>query len=160
VGLAGVGWYYLVWQRERYLVTTRRVIVAGGVINKWQRDTSLPMINDMVVDHPLLGRVLGYGEIDLLTASEQGTDKIRYLPEADEFKKAILDAKYQHELEVGGGRAAAVASPAAGAAPATRERMTAQEVDDSVTRLAAMRDRGVITAAEFEEKKRELLDRL
>ncbi len=160
VGLAGVGWYYLVWQRERYLVTTRRVIVAGGVINKWQRDTSLPMINDMVVDHPLLGRVLGYGEIDLLTASEQGTDKIRYLPEADEFKKAILDAKYQHELEVGGGRAAALAPPAAGAAPATRERMTAQEVDDSITRLAAMRDRGVITAAEFEEKKRELLDRL
>ena len=160
VGLAGVGWYYLVWQRERYLVTTRRVIDAGGVINKWQRDTSLPMINDMVVDHPLLGRVVGYGEIDLLTASEDGTDKIRYLPEADEFKKAILDAKYQHELEVGGGRAAAAASPAAGAAPATRERMTAQEVDDSVTRLAAMRDRGVITAAEFEEKKRELLDRL
>ena len=38
--------------------------------------------------------------------------------------------------------------------------MTAQEVDDSITRLAAMRDRGVITAAEFEEKKRELLDRL
>src|SRR5580765_5970942 len=142
VGVAGVGWYYLVWQRERYLVTTRRVIVAGGVINKWQRDTSLPMINDMVVDHPLLGRVLGYGEIDLLTASEDGTDKIRYLPNADEFKKVILDAKYQHELEVGGGRAAAVApaapaAPAAPPAPAPEERMTAQEVDDSITRLAA-----------------------
>jgi hypothetical protein len=160
VGLAGVGWYYLVWQRERYLVTTRRVINAGGVINKWQRDTSLPMINDMVVDHPLLGRIIGYGEIDLLTASEDGTDKIRFLPEADDFKKTILDAKYQHELEVGGGRAAAAAAAAPAAAPATVERMSAQEVDDSITRLAAMRDRGVITAAEFEEKKRELLDRL
>ena len=34
VGLAGVGWYYLAWGVERYLVTTRRVIEAGGVINK------------------------------------------------------------------------------------------------------------------------------
>jgi hypothetical protein len=163
IGLAGVGWYYLVWQRERYLVTTRRVINAGGVINKWQRDTSLQMINDMVVDHPLLGRIVGYGEIELLTASEDGTDKIRYLPDADEFKKIILDAKYQHELEVGGGRAgaAAPAAPAAGAAaPVAGERLIAQEVDDSITHLAAMRARGVITAAEFEAKKRELLDRL
>ncbi len=71
----------------------------------------------------------------------------------------ILDAKYQHELEVGGGRAAAAAPVAAPAAPAP-ERMTAQEVDDAVTRLAAMRDRGVITAGEFEDKKRDLLDRI
>ena len=103
VGLAGLGWYYLAWRRERYLVTTRRVIEAGGVINKWSRDTSLSMITDMLVGHPWIGRILGYGEIDLLTASEAGTNKIRFLPDADGFKKALLDAKYEHEMEVGGG---------------------------------------------------------
>jgi hypothetical protein len=118
------------------------------------------MINDMVVDHPLLGRIVGYGEIDLLTAAEKGTDRIKYLPEPDDFKKTILDAKYQHELEVGGGRAAAAAAPVPAAAPPAEQHMSAEDVDDSITRLAAMRDRGVITAAEFEEKKRELLDRL
>jgi hypothetical protein len=163
VGLGGVGWYYLEWRRERYLVTTRRVIEAGGVINKWSRDTSLSMITDMIVGHPWLGRILGYGEIDLLTASEAGTNTIRFLPDADGFKRALLDAKYEHELEVGGGAAAhaAPAPPApAPAGAAAGERLSGEEVDDSISHLASMRDRGLITAGEFEEKKRELLDRL
>ncbi len=73
------------------------------MINKSTRDTSLQAITDMVVGHPWLARIVGYGEIDLLTASEAGTSKIRFLPDADGFKKALLDAKYEHELEVGGG---------------------------------------------------------
>jgi hypothetical protein len=63
------------------------------------------MITDMVVGHPWLGRIFGYGEIALLTASEAGTNKIRFLPEADEFKKTLLDARHEYELDVGGGRA-------------------------------------------------------
>jgi hypothetical protein len=168
-GLIGVGWYYLAWRRERYLVTTRRVIEAGGVINKYTHDTALQMINDMLVDHPLMGRILGYGEIDLLTASEAGTNKIRYLPDADGFKKALLDAKYGHEMEVGGGYAPHGASvpgpvapaPAAASAPApASDRLSGEEVDSAISHLADLRRRGLITTAEFEEKKKELLDRL
>jgi hypothetical protein len=160
IGLAGLGWYYLAWRRERYLVTTRRMIEAGGVINKWTRDTSLSMITDMLVGHPLMGRVLGYGEIDLLTASEAGTNKIRFLPDADGFKKGLLDAKYEHEMEIGGGYAGqppAVAAAPAAPAPA---QLSGEEVNSSITHLADLRDRGLITAEEFEQKKRELLDRL
>jgi Short C-terminal domain/Bacterial PH domain len=154
IGLLGVGWYFLVWKKERYLVTTRRVIEAGGVINKYSRDTSLPAITDMIVGHPWLGRIVGYGEIDLLTASEAGTSKIRFLPDADGFKKALLDAKHEHELEVGGARV--VPAPAAPREPAG---LSAEELDSGLTRLADMRDRGLITPEEFEEKRRELLDR-
>jgi hypothetical protein len=161
IGLAGVGWYYLEWQRERYLVTTRRVIETGGVINKWSRDTSLSMITDMLVGHPWIGRILGYGEVDLLTASEAGTNKIKFLPDADGFKKALLDAKYEHELDVGGAHGAHDTAPAAAQPARTAgDRITGEEVDASITHLADLRDRGLITAAEFEEKKRELLDRL
>jgi putative oligomerization/nucleic acid binding protein/PH (Pleckstrin Homology) domain-containing protein len=174
-GLVGIGWYYLAWRRERYLVTTRRVIEAGGVINKYSRDTTLSMITDMVVGHPWVGRLVGYGEIDLLTASEAGTNKIRFLPHADEFKRALLDAKYEHEMEVGGGYAtqgAVAAGPVPAAAPvhaaaappaqaaAAADRLSAEEVDASITRLADLRERGLITEAEFEEKKREILRRL
>jgi putative oligomerization/nucleic acid binding protein/PH (Pleckstrin Homology) domain-containing protein len=162
IGVLGVGWYLLVWRVERYLVTTRRVIETGGVINKYARDTSLQAITDMIVGHPWIGRILGYGEIDLLTASEAGTSKIRFLPEADGFKRALLDAKHEYELDIGGGRvvqeamATASSRQPAGAEPPA----SAEEVDTSLTRLADMRDRGLITPEEFEEKKRELLDRL
>ena len=160
LGLLGVGWYYLVWRVERYLVTTRRVIEAGGVINKYTRDTSLQAITDMIVGHPWLGRIVGYGEIDLLTAAEAGTSKIRFLPDADGFKKALLDAKQEHELEVGGGRAMQEAVAAVQPEPATSDGMSAEELDNALSRLADMKDRGLITQAEFDQKKSELLDRL
>ncbi len=172
IGVLGVGWYVIVWRVERYIVTTRRVIETGGVINKWSRDTSLEMITDMVVDHPLLGRIFGYGEIDLLTASEQGENKIRFLPDPDDFKKALLDAKQEHALELSGGArtiapapsAAEPDAPSAAPAPTPEPEKPAQtsaaEVDASLTRLAGMRDRGLITQAEFDEKKKQLLDRI
>jgi hypothetical protein len=175
VGIVGVGWYVIVWMNERYLVTTRRVIEAGGVINKYSRDTSLGMITDMMVGHPWVGRVFGYGEIELMTASEAGISDIKFLPDADGFKKVMLDAKHEYEMEIGGGRAVAqaaaqmatappagaTAAPPAAAPPAAEpEAMSAEEVDAALTRLADMRDRGLITQVEFEAKKAELLERL
>jgi uncharacterized membrane protein YdbT with pleckstrin-like domain len=170
LGIVGIGWYIIVWYYERYLVTTRRVIEAGGVINKYSRDTSLGMITDMMVGHPWIGRIFGYGELDLLTASEAGTSKIRFLPDADGFKRVMLDAKHEYEMEIGGGKAVQMAAaaaaplPAAPPAPASTpeepQPMTAEEVDAAITRLADMRDRGLITPAEFEAKKAELLQRL
>ena len=160
VGVVGLVWYFLVWRVERYLVTTRRVIEAGGLINKYTHDTSLQAITDMNVGHPWLGRIVGYGEIDLLTAAEAGTSKIRFLPDADGFKKALLDAKQEHELEVGGGRAMQEAVAAVQPEPAASDGMSAEELDNALSRLADMKDRGLITQAEFDQKKSELLDRL
>jgi predicted Zn-dependent peptidase len=50
-------------------------------------------------------------------------------------------------------------APAAPAAPPEPE-MSAEEVDAALTRLADMRDRGIITPDEFEAKKADLLGRL
>jgi hypothetical protein len=175
LGIVGIGWYVVVWYFERYLVTTRRVIEAGGVINKYAKDTSLSQITDMIVGNPILGRIFGYGEIDLMTASEAGISKIRFLPDADGFKRTLLDAKHEYEMEIGGGRAVSeaaarmaaqpVAAPAPVAAPLmppaeAEPEMSAEEVDAALTRLADMRDRGLITPTEFEAKKAELLERL
>jgi predicted Zn-dependent peptidase len=38
--------------------------------------------------------------------------------------------------------------------------MSAEELDSALSRLADMRERGLITQAEFDDKKRELLDRM
>jgi hypothetical protein len=159
-GVIGVGWYVLVWRKERYLVTTRRVIETGGVINTYSRDTTLAMITDMIVNHPWLGRIVGYGEIELLTGSEAGDSKIRFLPDADGFKKALLDAKHEYQMEVGGGTVLREVAAGAAAPAAPNPASTAEEIDASITRLADMRARGLITEEEFEQKKKELLDRL
>ena len=158
VGVIGVGWYYLVWRIERYLVDA-----AGDRVRR--RDQQVRTGHLARRDHrhdrrpPWLGRIVGYGEIDLLTASEAGTSKIRFLPDADGFKKSLLDAKHEHELDVGGGRV--LQEAVASAAPAAQDHnLSAEELDSALSRLAELRDRGLLTQSEFDEKKRELLDRL
>ena len=42
----------------------------------------------------------------------------------------------------------------------TAASLSADELDASLSKLADLRDRGLITPEEFEEKKKELLDRL
>ena len=113
------------------------------------------MITDMLVGHPWIGRILGYGEIDLLTASEAGTNKIRFLPDADGFKRMLLDARHEYELDVGGGHPlqdslAAVTARVPAAAPPPRRcgrTAAAEEIDTSISRLDDMRKRGLITAS-------------
>ena len=51
------------------------------------------------------------------------------------------------------------AAPAA-AAPPPQPRSAADELSDTLERLAGLRDRGLITPEEYEAKKRELLERM
>jgi hypothetical protein len=166
IGIVGTAWYAVVWRKERYLVTTRRVIETGGVLSTYSRDTSLSMITDMLVSQPWLGRVFGFGELELLTASEAGRTKLRFLSDANKFKGTLLDAKYEHELELGGGRRTPAEEPAvaraaaAGATAPPQGRISADEMDAALTHLGGLRERGLLTEEEFQAKKKELLDRL
>lgn len=163
IGVAGAAWHVILWRKERFLVTTRRVIETGGVITTYSRDTSLSMITDMLVSKPWLGRILGYSDVKLLTAAEEGTSTIRFLPDADQFKKTLLDAKHEYQLELGGAPTAApsIAEPApAAVATPPSDSMSADEMDAALTHLGDLRERGLITEAEFQAKKTELLGRL
>jgi hypothetical protein len=177
VGLAWLVWGWLRFQNEEYVITSRRIIHAEGVINKQASDSSLEKINDAILKESLLGRMFGFGDLEVLTASETGIEKLHMLRNAKDFKKAMLDAK--HELEIDLVRPtmpplrsdapapapAPVAAPAPAPAPAPAAvaddpRMSGDDVAEAVQRLAELRDKGLVTPEEFEAKKQELLGRL
>src|SRR5262245_48053616 len=92
----GVVWFFwqiLVWQNEEYVVSNRRVLQTGGVLNKQVIDSSLEKINDAILRVSVFGRMFGFGDLEILTASEQGISKLRMLREPDDFKRTMLDAK-------------------------------------------------------------------
>jgi hypothetical protein len=177
-GLLYTAWQILRWQNEEFVVTTRRVLQTEGVVNKRVVDSSLEKINDAVLTQSIFGRMFGFGDLDVLTASEAGISRLRMLRQADDFKRAMLDAKHELELELSGARpmpgpalraappSAPVAAPAApaGAAPAAAApaapSMSADDVTRTLANLADLRDRGAISAEEYEAKKADLLRRL
>jgi hypothetical protein len=157
---------YISWYSEDYLVTNRRVIKVEGIINKRSADSSLEKINDAVLEQDLLGRMLNYGDLDILTAADVAVDRYRMLNRAPEFKRQMLNQK--HDLEGEFSRplpspplraAPAAPAPTASPTPARRE-MSADEVTRALAGLADLRDRGAISPQEFEAKKADLLARL
>jgi uncharacterized membrane protein YdbT with pleckstrin-like domain len=164
IGLAMLGWGALQYRAEEYVITSRRILHVDGVINKRATDSSLEKINDAILSESIFGRIFGFGDLDVLTASEAGIEKLRMLRDAKDFKKAMLEAKHELEIELNRPTMPPVRSVEGSAVPAapaaTPEVDTADEVADALDRLGDLRDRGILTAEEFEAKKTELLGRL
>jgi hypothetical protein len=183
IGIGWIGWRYVQWSFQDYLVTNRRVMQVEGILNKVSSDSSLEKINDAILRQGLFGRLLHFGDLDILTASDTTVDQFKMLNQAAEFKKTMLNAKYALERDVatpmpsaplrapnpatagdGGGALGSASGPGAGlsaaAAPAAHSAMSAEEVTDTLHRLADLRDRGAISPAEYDAKKADLLERL
>lgn len=200
--LGAIGWIGFVlwdWRNQEWLITTRRVMRAEGVLNKSVSDTSLEKINDARLDQSVFGRIFGFGTLDILTAAEEvgGANVADFPMIADPvtFKKAMFDQKtmleqpdlapprYQRQAPApemqraepmapragsdrvavyaeGGADAPAPAAPAAQPPPAPAASNPADDLGATLERLAGLRDKGLITAEEYEAKKRELLERM
>ena len=90
------------WRNQEWLITTRRVIRAEGVLNKSVSDSSLEKINDARLDQSMFGRIFGFGTLDILTAAEElnsGSNGADFPMIADpvQFKKAMFDQKQMLE---------------------------------------------------------------
>ena len=94
---AYVGFVLWDWRNQEWLITTRRVIRAEGVLNKQMSDSNLEKINDARLDQSLFGRIFGFGTLDILTAAEEaGGSSVADFPmiaDPIQFKKAMLDQK-------------------------------------------------------------------
>ena len=211
-GVAVGIWNALRYMNQEYVLTNRRVIQVEGVLNRSSTDSSLEKINDAVLTQSVFGRMFDFGDLTVLTASESGIDKMRMLRSPIVFKKAMLDAKHEFEVDMersgwapgppirdgagapvaptgsGGGpvggaatsrppepaaqpirapepdrpapTADAALTPTPAPAPAPSPRADPDEVTRTLTNLADLRDRGAITAEEYERKKADLLSRL
>ena len=84
---------YLIWRNVQYVVTNRRVIHLEGVMNKQVTDTSLEKVNDVKMVQSFFGRIFNFGDLEILTASEAGIDKLSWLADPIRFKTTMLDAK-------------------------------------------------------------------
>lgn len=184
LGAVVFGLHYWRWWAQDFIVTNRRLLKVTGIFNKHSSSSSLEKINDAILDHNLVGRILNFGDIDILTASgELAVDYFRMLNGAKDFKRVLTNQKHALEMEYRfdqapspplrapmniNGEPAAPAEPRAPAEPPAPAEPAAPpesadrslEITQTLARLADLRDRGAIDAAEYEAKKDELLRRL
>ena len=143
VPIAGMLKDIMVWRNNAFLVTTRRVIQVSGVLGKDVVDSSLEKVNDVKMSQSFFGRMFGYGDVEILTASELGVNMFHQIANPVEFKTEMMNAKERLGFEELGMAA-----------------HTLEDIPTMIEKLDVLRRRGVLTESEFQQKKAELLAKM
>ncbi len=156
---------YFRWNNEQYVITDHRVIQVRGILSKSVSDSSLEKINDVVLNQSWLGRMFDFGDIEIVTGSDIGVNIMQKLAHPLEFKRTMMEAKQHYSRGFGyldqQSLAAYVGSNDAEDGRAPGEQKPAQSgIEETLRSLANLRDLGLLSAEEFEAKKRELLSRI
>ncbi len=149
LGLVGLVLVWVVvrllrWVTTEFVVTTERLVYRSGVLARRGKEIPLERLNDISFDQTLLERVLGSGDLMIESGGEHGQQH---------FYDISRPARVQHEIyrqrEAAAGR--------------DHDRMAgrrALSVPEQLEKLDELRQRGVITQAEFDAKKTQLLERM
>jgi len=142
------------FSNHQYIITNRRVIHLYGILEKTITDSSLEKVNDIKMTQSALGRIFDYGDIEILTASELGVNLFKRIDGPVQFKTAMLNAKSRLE----GGEDLREYARAEGVAYTTPTGPSG--IPALIAQLDSLRQHGVLTEQEFQQKKTELLAKL
>lgn len=136
---------WVVLQSQEYFLTNRRIIQQTGVLNKRSVDSYLDKVNNVEHVQTLWGRLLGYGDVLVDTASETGTTVFRQISAPLDFKRWIVSASETYRTAARGGGMVTAARPTGA---------------DRLRDLKALLDEGLISPEEYEAKRRQLVSEL
>lgn len=135
---------YAKWTTTNVVVTTDRLIHRVGVLSKRGKEIPLERVNDIAVNQTFFERLIGSGDVTIESGGERGQQIFMDIP-----KPFLVQNVIYTEMERAKERDA---TRVVGA----RELSIPEQLD----KLDGLRQRGVITQAEFDAKKAQLLDRM
>ena len=157
VALVWAGWLgiqYMNWTFTHFVVTSSRVIFRTGVLAKHGVEIPMDRIANINFNQSMWERVIGAGDLEIESAGRDGQSKFDDVWHPDAVQQELYRQMELH-AQTRAGYATGATAPAAAASPSP-----SATVPEQIQQLADLRDRGVITAAEFETKKAQLLERM
>jgi membrane protein YdbS with pleckstrin-like domain len=134
---------YVRWATSRLTVTTSRIIERRGVLARRGREIPLSALTNIEYHQSLFERVIGAGDVVLESAGKDSAEVFPDLPHP-----ASIHNEIYRQVERWG-RPATAAYHSSG-----------PSIPEQIDQLDQLRRRGVISDAEFEAKKADLLNRL
>ena len=126
---------YVQWQYTHFVVTDDREIFRTGLLAKHGVEIPLERINNINFHQRIFERLIGAGDLDIESAGREGQSHFEDVRHPDGVQQEIY-----RQMEAPAGSAASI--------------------PEQIEQLAALRDKGHITAEEYETKKNALLDRM
>ena len=150
--IAWAGWLvlkYFQWTMTYFVVTDRRVIYRTGVISKKGVEIPLERINNINFHQRVIDRIIGAGDLDIESAGRDGQSHFDFVRHPDGVQHEIYAQMEKRNMPQNFTQAVPPPTPAAAAT-----------VPEQIEQLAQLKAQGHITAAEYEQKKAELLGRM
>jgi uncharacterized membrane protein YdbT with pleckstrin-like domain len=99
IGISLVYVLYKVYARryDIWVVTSLRLIDEEGVISVKVKESPIDKINNVAYNQSLLGRILGFGNVEIQTAAEQGATIYNRLAHPKELSNALTTAQESYK---------------------------------------------------------------
>lgn len=142
---------YIVWSTTGFVVTTDRLISRTGVFGRQGIEIPLERVNTVFFSQTLFERMIGSGDLEIESASEQGSQKFANIRKPLNVQNEIyrqMEGNENRKFDrvgrnlTGGGGGGGLSIP------------------EQIEKLDQLRQKGIISNSEFDQKKRELLDRM
>lgn len=153
VALLWMAWRLITWRTTHFVVTTDRLIYQAGVFAKRGIQIPLERVNNVNFNQNLLERILGTGDLLIESGGESGQQRFSDIKQPDHIQNVIhaqVEANENRKFGMAGSMAPGNAQPL----PPPDADIVGQ-----LEKLDALRQRGVLNDAEFQEQKAKLLGR-
>ncbi|WP_462221575.1 SHOCT domain-containing protein [Ferruginibacter sp.] len=147
---------YINWKYNLWGVTNMRVVDESGFFTRYSKESPLDKINNVEYDQPLMGRLFGYGNVDIQTAAEMGETKYTLIHHPKLLKDTITNAQEEYKKIQITSQATQLAQAIAkninpAAAPSQ------QMIADELQKLFELLQKGAITQEEYVAQKNKLM---
>jgi uncharacterized membrane protein YdbT with pleckstrin-like domain len=149
-----LGLKYLQWNFTHFVVTNRRVVYRTGVLGKHGVEIPLERINNINFNQNLWERVIGAGDLEIESAGKDGQSHFDDIWHPDGVQQELY-----RQMEANARTQAQWSQPQPQPV-APQSAAQSASIPEQLNQLAELRDKGVISAAEFEAKKAQLLERM
>ena len=78
------------WNSRSFTITDRRVILDTGIVSRISKVIALDRVQDIATNQSLLGRMLGYGRIEIDSAGAAGAEVLSALPHPQRFRDEVF----------------------------------------------------------------------
>ena len=144
--LLWVGVTYLRWITTNFVITTDRLIYRHGVLSKHGIEIPLERVNTVFFSQRVIERIVGSGDLVIESAGEMGRQNF-----SDVRKPSAVQNEIHKQMEANENRKFDRVGRGAGAS---------ESIPDQIAKLDQLRQQGVLTQAEFDAKKHQLLDKM
>ncbi len=93
-----VGWRWLDWNFDRFVLTNKRVLVVKGLVTREVAMMPLARVTDMKYEQSALGRMLNYGTFVIESAGQdQALRTVPHLPNPNGLYLKVVEEMYEPE---------------------------------------------------------------